>query len=133
PVISAFVAGHREGGTTFSVPDNSRGVLKLGAPFSTWIGTGGVQPIGGEVHYVVNRATVSLLRPRQPTDGAPVPVLATPAIAALGEVFSVKVNDAPLTVRVVGTTRYVPSVSGDAIVADRDRVATALNSAQPGT
>lgn len=133
PVISAFVAGHREGGTTFSVPDNSRGVLKLGAPFSNWIGTGGVQVIGGEVHYLVNRAAVSLLRPRQPTDGVPVPVLATPAIAALGDVFAVKVNDVPLTVRVVETTRYVPSVSGDAIVADRDRVATALNAAQPGT
>jgi hypothetical protein len=108
-------------------------VLKLGTPFSSWIGTGGVQVTGGEVHYLVNRAAISLLRPRQPTDGVPVPVLATPALAALGDVFSLTVNDAPLTVRVVGMTRYVPSTGGDAIVADRDRVATALNGARPGS
>jgi len=133
PVIAAFLAGHRESGTTLSVANASRGVLKVGAPFSGWIGTGGVSVTGGEVHYLVNRAAVSLLRPRQPTDGVSVPVLATPALAALGNVFSLTVNDAPLTVRVVGTTRYVPSVSGEAIVADRDRVATALNGARPGT
>ena len=132
PVIAAFLAGHRESGTTFSVPNASRGVLKLGAPFSRWIGSGGVRVLDGEVHYLVNRAAVSLLRPRQPTDGVPVPVLATPAVAALGDVISLRVNDAPLTVRVVGTTRYVPSVTGEAIVADRGRVATAVNAARPG-
>jgi hypothetical protein len=59
-------------------------------------------------------------------------VLATPAVAALGDVFSLTVNGAPLTVQVVGTVPLVPSVAGDAIVADRDRVATALNAARPG-
>jgi len=132
PTIAAFLAGHRESGTTLSVSNASRGMLKLGAPFSHWIGTGGVSVTDGEIHYVVNRAAVSLLRPRQPTDGVPVPVLATPSLAALGDVLSLTVNDAPLTVEVVGTTRYVPSISGDAIVADRDRVATAVNAARPG-
>jgi hypothetical protein len=132
PPIAAFLAGHRESGTTLSVSNASRGVLTLGRPFSGWIGTGGVSVTGGEIHYLVNRAAVSLLRPKQPTDGVPVPVLATPSLAALGDVLSLTVNDAPLTVRVVGTTRFVPSVSGDAIVADRDRVATALNAARPG-
>ena len=42
--------------------------------------------LGGGVHYIVNRAAVSLLRPQQPTDGVPVPVLATPGVAALGDV-----------------------------------------------
>ena len=132
PAIAAFLAGHRESGTTFSVPNASRGVLKLGPPFSQWIGTGGVQVLHGEVHYLVSRAAVSLLRPKQPTDGVPVPVLATPRVAALGDVLSLRVNDAPLTVQVVGTTRFVPTVTGDAIVADRDRVVTALNAASPG-
>jgi hypothetical protein len=132
PVIAAFLAGHRESGTTLSVPNASRGVLKLGEPFSSWIGTGGVRVIDGAAHFVANRAAVSLLRPRQPTDGVPVPVLATPAVAALGDVLSLTVNDAPLTVRVVGTARYVPSVADDAIVADRDSVATALNATRPG-
>ena len=132
PAIAAFLAGHRESGTTFSVSNASRGVLKLGPPFSSWLGTGGVRVTAGQIHYLVNRAAVSLLRPRQPTDGVAVPVLATPSLAALGDVFSLTVNNAPLIVRVVGTTRYVPSVSGDAIVADRDRVATAVNALRPG-
>ncbi len=133
PAIAAFLAGHRESGTTLSVPNASRGVLQLGPPFSGWIGTGGARVLDGEVHYLVNRAAVSLLRSKQPTDGVPVPVLATPAVAALGDVLSLTVNDSPLTVEVVGTTRFVPSVYGDAIVADRDRVATALNAARPGS
>jgi hypothetical protein len=132
PPVAAFLAGHRESGTTLSVSNASRGVLKLGPPFSAWIGTGGTRVMDGEVHYLVNRAAVSLLRPRQPTDGVPVPVLATPSLAALGDVLSLTVNDAPVTVRVVGVTSFVPSVSGDAIVADRDRVVTAVNTARPG-
>ena len=101
-------------------------------PFSSWIGTGGVRAADGGVRYLVNRASVSLLRPRQPTDGVPVPVLATPGVAALGDVVSLKVNDAPLTVQVTGRVPLVPSVDGEAIVADRDRVSTALNAARPG-
>ena len=133
PPIAAFLAGHRESGTTLSVSNASRGVLKLGRPFAGWIGSGGVRVENGRIHYLVNRAAVSLLRPKQPTDGVPVPVLATPGIAALGDVVSLKVNDAPLTVQVVGRVPLVPSVEGEAILADRDRVFTALNAARPGT
>jgi hypothetical protein len=59
-------------------------------------------------------------------------VLATPGIAALGDVVSLKVNDAPLTVQIAGRVPLVPSVDGEAIVADRDRVSTALNAVRPG-
>jgi ABC-type antimicrobial peptide transport system permease subunit len=47
-------------------------------------------------------------------------------------VLSLTVNDAPLTVRVAGTAQWFPSVGGAAIVADRETVATALNTARPG-
>ncbi|MFL6035089.1 MAG: FtsX-like permease family protein [Gaiellaceae bacterium] len=133
PPIAAFLAGHRESGTTLSVSNASRGVLTLRAPFSSWIGSGGVRVEGGRIRYIVNRAAVSLLRPKQTTDGVPVPVLATPGIAALGDVVSLKVNDAPLTVQVAGRVPLVPSVDGEAIVADRDRVMTAVNAVRPGT
>jgi hypothetical protein len=132
PAVAAFLAGHRESGTTLSVPNASRGVLEIGTPFSGWIGTGGVRVIDDKVHYLVNRAAVSLLRPKQTTDGVPVSVIATPGLASLGDVFSLRVNDAPLTVQVVATSKYVPSVAGDALVADRDRLSTALNAARPG-
>jgi hypothetical protein len=133
PPVAAFLAGHRETGTTLSVSNASRGVLTLRRPFSSWLGSGGVRVGDGRVHYLVNRARVSLLRPQQPTDGIPVPVLATPGIAALGDIVSLKVNDAPLTVQVVGRVPLVPSVDGEALVADRDRVLTAVNAVRPGS
>ncbi len=132
PTVAAFLAGHRESGTTLSVSNATRGVLTLPRSFSSWIGTGGVLATRSGVHYVVNRASVSLLRPRQPTDGVPVPALASPPLAALGNVLALTANGAPLTVRVVGTTRWFPSVHGDVVVADRDTVTTALNAARPG-
>jgi FtsX-like permease family len=132
PPIAAFLAGHRESGTTLSVSNASQGVLTLRPPFSSWIGSGGVRVEDRRIHYIVNRAAVSLLRLKQPTDGVPVPVLATPGIAALGDVVSLKVNDVPLTVQIAGRVPLVPSVDGEAIVADRDRVSTALNAVRPG-
>jgi hypothetical protein len=132
PAIAAFLSGHRESGTSLSVSNASRGVLRLPREFSSWIGSGGVTVQDGEVHYLVNRAAVSLLRPRQPTDGVPVPALVSRGLAARGPILSLTVNGAPLTVRVVGTTRWFPSVRGEAVVADRDTVSTALNSTRPG-
>src|SRR4029079_1301963 len=99
PETAAFLAGHRESGTTLSVSNAAKGVLDLGPRFRDWIGTGGVRVEDGPIHYLVNRAAVSLLRPRQPTDGTPVPVLATPGIAALGDLLTLDVNEAPLTVQ----------------------------------
>ena len=133
PPIAAFLAGHRESGTTLTVSNASRGVLRLGPPFSGWIGT------GGDARRRRRGSTTSSIAPpcrccdrsSRPT-ACRCPVLATPSLAALGDVLSLTVNDAPLTVRVVGVTPLVPSVSGDAIVADRDRVVTAVNAARPG-
>jgi hypothetical protein len=133
PAVAAFLAGHRESGTTLSVSNASRGVIKLPRRFASWIGSGGVTTDGTRVHYLVNREAVSTLRPRQATDGVPVPVLATPGIASLGNIVSLTVNQAPLTVQVVGTVPLVPTVDGEAIVADRDRVLTAINSSRPGS
>src|SRR5439155_22521763 len=65
PVIAAFLAGHRESGTTLSVSDASTGVLHLGRlradgvalpPFAGWTGVGGVRRQGTTVHYLLNRA-----------------------------------------------------------------------------
>jgi hypothetical protein len=149
PLTAQFLAGHRESGTTLSVSNASRGVLRLGRlraggtvldGYRGWLGTGGLGARPGDdglvVRYLVNRAAASFLRPRQPTDGVPLPVLATPAIAAAagpGRIVPLDVNDQPLTARVAGVVRAFPSVTGDAVVADRELVSTALNARTPGS
>ncbi|TMK76558.1 MAG: FtsX-like permease family protein [Actinobacteria bacterium] len=149
PLVEQFLAGHRESGTTLSVSATSRGVLDLArlraltphgirllGPFRDWFGTGGVTATGAHVRYVVNRAAASFFRPREPTDGQPVPVLASPGIAAAagpGGILPLEVHEQPLLARVVGISRYFPSVFENVVVADRDLVSTVLNSEGPGS
>jgi len=145
PVVAAFVAGHRDSGTTLSVSDASTGVLRLGrlragatelAPFRNWVGSGGIRNRGGSLHYVLNRAADSILRPREPLEGLPVPIVATPAIARAagpGGLVPLHVEEQTIEAQVVGVSRYFPSVDGDAVVADLPTWLTAANTAAPGT
>jgi hypothetical protein len=150
PVVEAFLAGHAESGRTTGVSDNSTGVLSLGAPeistasgtkrlragYRSWIGVDGVTPLGpGRVRYVVNRSTEARFRPRQETDDHPIPVLATPAVAAAagaGGILPIAVENEALTARVVGKVKLFPGTRGDAVVADLGTVTTALNAVRPG-
>ena len=124
------------------VQPTARGVLTLGRPsgaavdYRSWIGVGGVNALGSSVSYFVSNEVTARLRPRQPTDGRPVPVIVTPSLAAAagaGGVLPIRISGQPLVVRVVGTTTRFPSVDGDVVVADRDTVTTAMNAAAPGS
>ena len=145
PVISAFVAGHRESGTALSVSDASTGILRLGslragttalAPFRAWIGTAGVRVDGPALHYVLNRAADSVYRPREPLEGEAVPVIVSPDLARAagpGGDLPLNVDEQVIEARVVGVARNVPSVDGDAVVADLPTWFTAENTVDPGT
>src|SRR4029079_10591928 len=76
PPIAAFLAGHRESGTTLTVSNASRGVLELGPPFSAWIGTGGTRVLDGKMHYLLKRAAADLPRPEHHTHRVPAAALA---------------------------------------------------------
>jgi len=152
PSVAAFLAGHRESGTTLSVSNASRGTLELGGiraetaggakeigGYRGWVGIDGirVEEAGAtaRVGYTVNRAANSLFRPALPNEGEPVPVLASPRLAAAAGprgLLALDIGGQPLTARVTGVVRYFPTVEGDAVVADRDRVTTALNGRRPG-
>lgn len=144
PLVAAFLAGHRESGTTLSVSNASRGTLELGRmraggidlpPFTGWTGTGGVRTESGGLRYVVNRAAKSLFRPRQPLEDTAVPVVVTPRVARAagpGGLLPLDVNDQPVTARIVGVTRFVPSVEGEAVLADLGTITTALDTRSPG-
>ena len=67
-----------------SVQNASVGTLELGRvvaagkrlpAFRGWIGVGGARGGGSRFRYVANRASRSLIRPQQPTDGMAVPVV----------------------------------------------------------
>ena len=150
PTIEAFLAGHQESARTTAVSDSSSGMLtlrgftvqtpkaavRLRARLRSWVGVDGVDVVApGRVRYLVNRSTNSRYRPAQPTDGSPVPVLATPELASAagaGGVLPVAIEDQPLRARVVGTVDLVPGTRGNAIVADEATVENALNAAFPG-
>ncbi|HZC31044.1 MAG TPA: FtsX-like permease family protein, partial [Gaiellaceae bacterium] len=136
PQTASFVAGHRESGTTLTVNDTSVGTLTVDRRFAGWIGTNGVHVHGTTLRYDVNRAADSIVRPREPLEDAPVPVVVSPAIAkAAGASGLVPLHVEDITVegRIVGVARYFPSVSGDLVVADLPTWLAAANTAAPGT
>src|SRR5206468_3473646 len=105
-------------------------------PFAGWTGSGGVRVEGTTVHYLVNRAADSFLRPHEPLEGAPVPVVVSPAVARAagpGGIVALHVGDRTVEGQVVAESRYFPSVDGDFAVADLDTWLTAANTLEPGT
>jgi hypothetical protein len=143
PVIAAFVAGHRDSGTGLAVSDASAGVLQLGRlragaaelSFASWIGRGGIRNDGGRLHYLLNRAADSILRPREPLEGAPVPIIASPGIAraAGGGIVPLHVGDRTVDAQVVAVARSFPTVDGELVVADLPTWLLAANTIDPGT
>ena len=109
----------------------------LAIDYRSWVGTGGVRQTGsGRLRFLVSNEVVSRFRPRQPTDGRPVPVIVTPDLAAAAGsdgLLPLRITGQPLLARVVGTTSRFPSIDGDAVIADRDTVSTAMNASAPGS
>jgi hypothetical protein len=151
-----FTAAHREtGGTPPAIAVFRTGTLELRRPETT--GPGGVQPLAVDyrdwvgakgarppaatagslaLRYLLTQGQVFRLRPRQPTDAGPIPVIASASLArAVGGngVLPLFVGTASVSVRIAGTARRFPTTSGDFVVADGSRLETALNAAVPGT
>jgi hypothetical protein len=133
PQTAAFVAGHRESGTSLSVNDSSVGTLKLDRRFAGWIGTNGVHMRGTTLRYVVNRASDSILRPHEPLEGSPVPIVVSPDLGRVGDIVPLHVEDETIQGRVVGVARNFPSVDGSLVVADLSTWLEAANTIEPGT
>jgi hypothetical protein len=79
-----------------------------------------------------------LLRPAQPSDVRPVPVLADPQAAATagpGGRLALTVDGLPVSARVVGTLRRFPTLAADAggfVIADESTLGGALDAQLPG-
>ena len=100
-----------------------------------WIGVGGAKLVGRTVRYTLTNTVVTRIRPRQPTDRAPVPVLASPRVAAAADgrgLLPLQIAGERVTVRVVGTVRRFPGIDGQAVVGDAEALAAAVNLERPG-
>jgi hypothetical protein len=125
----------------------AQGTLRLGPPrvdgttlpfdSSRWTGTGGLTATGnGRIEYVVTGDAVARFRARQATDDRPVPVVASPQLAAAagpGGVLPLNVATGTIVGRVVGTVRRLPTAGEDVVIADGPTVATALSADAPGS
>jgi hypothetical protein len=149
PATGIHDSGNGPGTTVFVV---SRGTAVLGTPrvagrrlrvdYGHWTGANGMRPLGRSpnggvrVQFVLTPDHDASFRPRVPTDGRSVPVVASPAVAATagpGGLLGIEVGNQSLRARVVAEATRFPSVDGDFVLADRQTLATAMNAAVPGT
>jgi len=127
------------------IQPSAKGELTFGAPrvdgtpvrggFGRWTGTGGVGGKASKLGYVLTPDRTGTYRPRQPTDGVPMPVLVTPNIAAVAGphgIIPLDIEGESVPARVVGVVQRFPSIVGDAVVADDQQAGTRLDTLSPG-
>jgi hypothetical protein len=120
------------------------GLSLLHVPVGTWRGVGAATtkaPGGGGTVAMVSFATSGtpgVLRPAQPTDTKPIPVLAdrqTAASAGPGGRIALTVDGLPVIARVVGVLNRFPTLPSDSagfLIADQPTLAAALDAQLPG-
>jgi hypothetical protein len=111
------------------------GSVELPFDLPGWIGVGGAELDGRTVHYTLTNTVASRLRPRQPSDAALVPVLATPRLAAAADAagrLPLQIAGERIAVRVAGVVRRFPGVDGQGVVGDVNALTNLVNLARPG-
>jgi FtsX-like permease family len=107
-----------------------------------WIGRAGARRLPGSrvrVRYGLTEGQSALFRPRQPTDGHPLPAVVSPDVArsaAPGGLVTVQNGDQHVTVRVVAVARRFPGTAdgdGSFVVTEESHLQTAMDADAPGT
>lgn len=128
-------------GPLLALPASGRSLLSV--PLAAWRGVGAAttaQAGSGAVATVTfaTSGTPGVLRPAQPTDTHPVPVLADPqttASAGPGGRIALTVDGLPVIARVVGVLNRFPTLPPDSagfLIADQTTLAAALDVQLPG-
>jgi hypothetical protein len=146
PPAAAFSAAHAaaEGGA----PDLfSGGRLVLGQPrelrvdYRDWVAATSPTPAASKqadtlaVRYLLTREQPFRVRPRQPTDGSPVSVIACDSFAdRVGEdgIVPLRIGSALVNARIVARASLFPSVRCPFVVADESTLETAVSASAPG-
>jgi hypothetical protein len=103
-----------------------------------WVGVGAANGQVGAGLRFTNSGVAGLVRPVQPSDHRPVPVLAdrsTAAAASSGGLLALSVDGLPITGRIVGALRRFPTLTaaaGGFVIADEATLAAALDASLPG-
>jgi hypothetical protein len=87
------------------------------------------------IGYLLTRERVFRLRPRQPTDGSPVRVIACGSLAdrvGTGTVVPLSIGSADVPAEIVAQASLFPSLRCPFAVADLDALETAVNASAPG-
>ena len=125
------------------IQPSAKGDVVLGTPrvdgapvrFTRWVGSGGVSGRPQKLGYVLTPELDAIFRPAQVTDGRPLPVLATPRVAAEAGphgIIPLDVEGEQIAARVVGVVERFPSITGDAVVAALGQASTRLDVRSPG-
>jgi len=117
------------------------GVSRTLPGYGGWIGVDGAHPAhpsGGatQIRYVITPTLQTRFRPREPSDLGPIPVIASPDLAAAAGpdgVLPVQIVDQQFLVRVVGVARRFPTLTGSFVVADESWLLGVLNGEVPGS
>jgi hypothetical protein len=156
PTGLAITNGHQNGenpaAATQSVARVALGPLfvlpargpSLAVPLGAWRGVGAATATAasrsraGAIVSFSASGTPGVLRPAQPTDTLPVPVLADPQTAASAGPdgrIALTVDGLPVTARVVGVLSRFPTIDSDSggfVIADEATLAGALDAQLPG-
>ena len=98
--------------------------------------SGPAQTGATQIRYVITPTLQTRFRPREPSDGGPIPVIASPNLAAAagpGGVVPVQIVDQQFLVKVVGVAQRFPTLTGSFVVADESWLLGVLNGAVPGS
>ncbi len=103
-----------------------------------WIVRGPGQGEGERISYSFPNADTIVFRPRLATDDRPLPIIASPEVAAAagpGGLVTLNFYDPPVQARVVATARRFPTIGAAEpfAVADEAALSTTLNADAPGT
>jgi hypothetical protein len=119
-----------------------RGQVLARLPLRAWAGVGAASAAGASAGGGIRirfqaSGLPGVLRPRQPSDSAPVPVLVDPqtaGAAGAGGLFQMTVDGEPVRARVVGILTRFPTLSGAGsfVIADEAVLASALDAQLPG-
>jgi hypothetical protein len=105
-----------------------------------WVGREGARRLPGNrtrVRYALTAAQTALLRPREPTDGHPLPMVVSPDVAraaAPGGLITFEFGTQEVTGKVAAIAHRFPGAGGGGFaIADESHLQTALDGEAPGT
>jgi hypothetical protein len=119
--------------------ETADGLSRVVTGYRGWIGVNGSEASfaqgGVTLRYTLSEQLTTRFRPRQPSDAGPLPVIASPSVAAAageGGRVPLRIGGEQIVARIAAVARGFPGTRGDFVVADRDLLGTAVNAERPG-